>query len=208
MDTSLPAFRWWVRLASYPDSSPESVLDVVVVYLFSLVRARVCPVFPTYSSQLIPKLTQWRPVEASPCSQYQISVKLTSSWQKQPPVPLINLTVPLMPAAYSQQYNEHCSSVTTVDVQIGPTYERFIQPATRRKYAENFPRTRYLHTVLLFSLKCIFSFDNDDIAKKFIHNIIQYKSYTFQSFLYEDHHLVIIVSWLVILVIFWVIMTS
>ena len=37
---------------------------------------------------------------------------------------MINLTVPLMPAAYSQQYNEHCSSVTTVDVQIGPTYER------------------------------------------------------------------------------------
>ena len=44
---------------------------------------------------------------------------------KTTPVPLINLTVPLIPAAYSQQYNEHCSSVTTVDVEIGCRYERY-----------------------------------------------------------------------------------
>ena len=44
---------------------------------------------------------------------------------KTTPAPLINLTVPLIPAAYSQQYNEHCSSVTTVDVEIGSRYERY-----------------------------------------------------------------------------------
>ena len=60
-DTSLPTFLCW--LSSYRDSSPVRVDDVVVVCLFSLVRAHVWPVFPTYSSQLIPNMTQRRPVD-------------------------------------------------------------------------------------------------------------------------------------------------
>ena len=63
-DTSLPTFLCGLsRLSGYRDCSPVCAGWCYCVCLFSSVRAHVWPLFPSYSSQLIPNTTQRRPVD-------------------------------------------------------------------------------------------------------------------------------------------------